>query len=304
MESASRRMEARGVGDKAAADLLGGLKAVSELIELLCQVGQFVLPRRLKAVAVLPLAHHPDGPKQRPDAGGEHPGKERAHRQGDHRQQQGDGAQVLLKVHQQGPLGLVPVADINGADGHVAVHDGGGGGGEEGALLVGRVKDVIALKGQHHLLKEGILVLRGGRLLRRLLSLLLLLLGQAVVQQQAGGVGDQNTLQPHAVQPVHHPGHLVGGEGLQLHEGGGHHGRLAAQGVLLGGNQQVLGGQKRVGVQQHQHQGQDGQIAHGIFDLEAGEKRDLLLFLLCAQGTSPFWRASVIWMERRRRGGC
>ena len=62
---------------------------------------------------------------------------------------------------------------------------------------------------------------------------------------------------------------------------------LTAQGVLLGGDQQVLGGQERVGVQQHQHQGQNGQIAHGIFDLEAGEKWDLLLFLLCAQGTSP-----------------
>ena len=33
-----------GVGDKAAADLLGGLKAVSELIELLCQVGSSSFP--------------------------------------------------------------------------------------------------------------------------------------------------------------------------------------------------------------------------------------------------------------------
>ena len=151
-----------GVGDKAAADLLGGLKAVSELIELLCQVGQFVLPRRLKAVAVLPLAHHPDGPKQRPDAGGEHPGKERAHRQGDHRQHQGDGAQVLLQAHEQRPLGVVPVADIDAADGHAPVQNGGGGGGEKHPVLIVGVEHVVPLEGQGHLLKQGVLIGRLG----------------------------------------------------------------------------------------------------------------------------------------------
>ena len=179
-----------GVGDKAAADLLGGLKAVSVLIELLCQVGQFVLPRRLKAVAVLPLAHHPDGPKQRPDPGGEHLGKEGAHRQGNYRQHQGDGAQVLLEIHQKSALSLVPVTHIDSANGHITVHNGRGGSGEEGALFIGGVKDIIALEGQYHLLKEGVLVLGGGWLLRRIPVLLLILLGQTVVQQQTGGIGD------------------------------------------------------------------------------------------------------------------
>lgn len=104
-----------GVGDKTAADLLCGLKAVGELIELLSQVGQFVLSRRLEAVAILPLAHHPDGAQQGPDPGGEHLGKEGAHRQGNYRQHQGDGAQVLLEIHQKSALSLVPVTHIDSA---------------------------------------------------------------------------------------------------------------------------------------------------------------------------------------------
>ena len=77
-------MEARGVFSsweasetKRRADLFGGLKAVGELVELLRQMGQLVLPRRLEPVAVLPLAHDADGPQQGPDAGGEHFGEER-----------------------------------------------------------------------------------------------------------------------------------------------------------------------------------------------------------------------------------
>ena len=85
-----------GVGDKAAAHLLGGLEPVGEVVELLGQLGQLVPARRLEPVAVLPLPHHPDGPEQGGDAGGEHLGEEGAHHQGDPGDDQGDGAQVLL----------------------------------------------------------------------------------------------------------------------------------------------------------------------------------------------------------------
>ena len=148
------------------------------------------ISRRLEAVAILPLAHHPDGAQQGPDPGGEHLGKEGAHRQGNYRQHQGDGAQVLLEIHQKSALSLVPVTHIDSANGHITVHNGRGGSGEEGALFIGGVKDIIALEGQYHLLKEGVLVLGGGWLLRRIPVLLLILLGQTVVQQQTGGIGD------------------------------------------------------------------------------------------------------------------
>ena len=141
-------------------------------------------------MAILPLAHHPDGAQQGPDPGGEHLGKEGAHRQGNYRQHQGDGAQVLLEIHQKSALSLVPVTHIDSANGHITVHNGRGGSGEEGALFIGGVKDIIALEGQYHLLKEGVLVLGGGWLLRRIPVLLLILLGQTVVQQQTGGIGD------------------------------------------------------------------------------------------------------------------
>ena len=61
-----------GVGDEAAANFLGGLEAVGELVELPGQLGQLVPAHRLEAVAVLPLAHDADGPEEGGDAGGEH----------------------------------------------------------------------------------------------------------------------------------------------------------------------------------------------------------------------------------------
>ena len=265
------------------------VKAVGELVELLRQMGQLVLPRRLEPVAVLPLAHDADGPQQGPDAGGEHFGEEETDQQGNDHQHQRDGAQVLLQAHEQRPLGVVPVADIDAADGHAPVQNGGGGSGEKHPVLIVGVEHVVPLEGQGHLLKQGVLIGRlggGGAsagVRRRLgggrIPLALLALGEAVVQDQPRGVGDQNALQSHVVQHVHHPGHLVGREGLQLHEGGGHDRDLTAQGVLLGGDQQILGGDQGVGVQQNQHHRQQGQVAQGVLDLEAGEKGDLLFFL-------------------------
>ena len=227
-------------------------------------------------MAVLTFSHNADGPQQGGDAGGEHFREEGGHNHCYRRDHQGDGAQILLQAVQQLPLGPVHLQDVDGADDHAPVDDGHGGGRGKHPVHIPGVKHVVPPQGGHHLLIQGVAVLRVSA---GAVRLLLAGLSGTVVEDQPRRVGDQDAGGAHAVQHVHHPGHLLGGQGLQFHESGGHHRRLAFQRIPLGGEQQLLRGHEGVGVQQHQHHREDDKVAQGVFHLEGGKKGDLIFLV-------------------------
>ena len=113
-----------GVGDKAPAHLLSGLEAVGEVIKFFCQLGQLVPSHRLKPMAIFPFSHNTDGPEQGRHAGRQHLGEKGAHHQRNRSDHQRYAAQVLLKVEQQRPLGLIHFQNVNRPDDDAPVHNG------------------------------------------------------------------------------------------------------------------------------------------------------------------------------------
>ena len=280
----SRRLVG-GVGDEAAADLLGGLEPVGELVELPGQLAELIAAPDVHPVAVLALPDDADGPEQVGDAPGEHLGKDHAHDEHHHADDQGDGAQVPLDVGEEPGLVGVPLIEVDAADGHVPVDDGDGGPAVEGAVQVGGGGHVIALEGGGDLAEHGVAPLGEAELV-------------AVVEDEAELVGDQHPELPGVAQGLHVVPDGLAGEGLGAGDGVGDDRGLGLEEAGLGPEDQVLGDQHRVGVEQYEHRRDDDDVGEGEFELDGAAEGDLLrpghrghgLHLLafsCFSGSSP-----------------
>ena len=257
-----------GVGDEAAADLLGGLEPAGELVELGGQLAELVVALEGDPVAVLALPDLADGLQHVPHPAGEGPGEHHAHHQHRPAHPHRHGAQAGLDVVQEPGLVAVDLIEVHRADDHAPVHHGDGGTAAEGPVPVRRVGHVPAVQGGGELAEEGVLPLHVPEVV-------------AVVEHQAGGVGHQHPHLPHVVHGGHEGAldivpHRVRGEGGGAGQGVGDHRRLGLEQVGLGPEDQVLGGQHRVGVQQHQHRRDDDHIGQGEFQLKRPAEGDLL----------------------------
>ena len=256
-----------GVGDEAAAHLLGGLEAAGELIELVGQAAELIPAAHGHPVAVLALPHGADGPQQQGDAPGEGLGKHHAHHQGHQADDQGDEAQVGLDALEHGALLGVVLVEIHRPLGHGAVGDRHRRPAVEHAVGVVGAEHVVALQGGDQLPEQGVLAhgVGAGRALLK------------IAEHQAVGIGDHDPRHTQgAQQQLHRPGGALGGEGLRPGgQGGGQHGGLVLHGGLLGAVGQILGHHHRIGVEQDEHRRHDEDIGHGELGLEGAPKGHL-----------------------------
>ena len=195
----------RGIGNKAAADLLSGLESVRELVELPGQLAELITAANTHPVAVLALPYDPDGPQQVADPSGEGLGKDNAHNEHHHTDDDGNGTQVALDIGEQPRLVGVVFIDIDRADGDAPVHDGRGGPAAKGPVPIFRSRHVVPFQRRRHLAEQGIAILRGPVFI-------------AVIEHPCGRVRDQNTDASGVVQRAHEGAvdifpHRVGGQG-------------------------------------------------------------------------------------------
>ena len=243
-----------GVGHKPPPLLLGDLQAAGELVELIGQLGQLVVPGQGDAVGVLPCPHGADAPQQGPHPPGEGGGKgpkEHQPRQAHHR---GDQPEVALELHQQSPLAAVLLVEVHRPHHLVAVHHRGGPTAVEHPVLVPAGEGVVALQGGDNLPQEE--VLSYGRIL------------PGVVEHQAGLVGDDKALNLQVLQLGDGLGHRLTGELVGGNQGVGHQSGLVCHGGLLRAEEEVLVHNHRVGIHQHQQGCNDAEIPQGQPGLE------------------------------------
>ena len=197
-----------------------------------------------------------DGLQQLPDLPGQDPGEHggEGHHNGGH--DAADPQEVPLEARQELCLLGVVLIGVDGADDLVAVHDGGGGAGAEGAVFIAAGGAVIAPEGLDHLGIEDVLPLGGAGL-------------PGVVEDAAAAVRHQDPGEARLLRCQHGAAHVLLRQALQGAQGGGDDGDAALHVGDLGVEDQVLGHQDRVGIQQHQHRRDDEDVAEAEPRLQA-----------------------------------
>ena len=268
----------RGVGDEPAALLLRGLQPACEPVELLCQLGQLVMAFHGHPVVIFAGPDGTDAPQKRVHPSGDPGGKDGEEGNDHHPHYQGSQAEVALDLAEQDALAVISLPKAYRARHTAPGHHRGGGPAVEGAVQIPAGKSVVALKSGDHLAGEKVPAHLGDR--------------AGIVKDQPRLVGDQDAVGVQLVQGRDGLLQCLGGELIGRGQTVDHHGHLIPQSSLLGAEHQVLGHQQRIGIQQHQQQRDDQDIAHGQPQLHGMQDRGTrqgrihgtFLLSLCARG--------------------
>ena len=245
-----------GIRDEAAAGLLRGLEAVREAVELLGDLGELVPSLHRRPVGVGSLPDGADGLQQLPDLPGQDPGEHRGEPHHDGGHDAADPQKVFLEARQQLRLLGIILIGVDRADDLVPVHDGGSSTGAEGAVFVAAGGNVVAQKSLDHLSIEDVLPLGGAGL-------------PGVVENTAAAVRHQDPGEARLLRRQHGAAHILLRQALQGAQGGGDDGDAALHVGHLGVEDQVLGYQDRISIQQHQHRRDDEDVAEAEPRLQA-----------------------------------
>ncbi len=244
------------VGDKAAAGVLRGLEAVRQAVELVADLGDLVPAPDVRPVAVGSLPHLADGGEEQADLMGQGLGENQAQHQHQPPRHGGEAQQRVLKPQEQGGLLRVVLIGVDRADHLVLIHDGRGGPAAEGPLPEGAAKRVIAQQRLDDLRVKGHASHGGAGL-------------PCVVEHPARAVGDQDAGEARLLRHGHGVRHVLLRQGGEAGKGVHHDGDAALEVGGLGVEDQVLGHQKGIGVQQQQHRQNDGDVAQADAELQA-----------------------------------
>ena len=248
-----------GVGDKAAAHLLGGLEPVGQIVELPGQLAKLIAPPHPNPVAVLAFPDGMDGSQQSAEPPGHHLGKEDRQAQGHYGNDNRDIPQGLLDVGKHLPLLRVQFVQIHRPHRHATVDHWGGGAAMEGPAHIITAEHVISPESGDHLGQQRI-------------SPLQVLVGAAVIKGGSVGVSDQHPGKARTAQHRHDPAYTVGAEAVRSGQGGGDDQGLALEGGGLGVEDRILGAKYRVGIEQRQYPSDDHHVGQGVFCLERTPK--------------------------------
>ena len=242
---------------KAPPGALRRLEPVGQAVELRRNLGDLVAAAHGGAVAVGALAHLADGLQQVADAPRQHAREQIAQRHDQRRDRCRDFHQRRLEVAQHPGLHGVVLIGADRADRLVAVHDGRGAAAEKRRAVIARGERIVPLQRLLDLRIEGVAADGALRLAR-------------VIEHAPGGVGHENARNARLLQTVKRLTHALLRKPVEPREGRLHHLHARRNARLLRAEDEILRGQQRIGVQDHQYHHDDQNIAQAELNLQAG----------------------------------
>ena len=243
-----------GIGHKAPPGLLRCLEPSGQAVEFRRDLGNLVRALHHRPVAVRALPHLGDGLQKLADTPGKHPRQQYTDADNRHRHHCGNGHNILLQVLQQRPLLRVILIGVYHPDDLTPIHHRSCSPAQKSLPVKGAVKGIIPLQCLGDLRVKGILS-----------PGVLLLPG--VIKHPPGGVRDHHPADTGLLQAGQSLFHISLRQAGEPRQGRLHNLYAAAHRGFLGPKYQVLRLDKRISVQNRQHDNNNGEIAQADLKL-------------------------------------